>query len=159
MPIGLSLCLALDDVYLHLNQLAHREQGLASISSPMKLHWSLRFASLRVFVSPVQSLLLQGSPRLNGFHSLDYRSYRVGNKAECPKEQTHQLGSQPSNTSHYANSPKRHETVMIEKTKRTTVTTVGRDCVSSSSRRASSRSLETQSSRSTVLYYVGSAMI
>jgi len=49
-----------------------------------------------------------------------------------PKEQTHQLGSQLSNTPYYADSPKRHETVIIEKTKRTpslvlyekTVTTV-----------------------------------
>ena len=38
---------------------------------------------------------------------------------ECPKEQTHQLGSQLSNTPYYADSPKRHETVIIEKTKRT----------------------------------------
>ena len=36
-----------------------------------------------------------------------------------PKEQTHQLGSQLSNTPYYADSPKRHETVINEKTKRT----------------------------------------
>ena len=43
----------------------------------------------------------------------------VTNKTECPKEQTHQLGSQLSNTPDYADSPKRHETVILEKTKRT----------------------------------------
>ena len=55
----------------------------------------------------------------------------VTNKTECPKEQTHQLGSQLSNTPNYADSPNRHETVILEKTKRTpslvlykTVTTV-----------------------------------
>ena len=48
--------------------------------------WELssRFASSRralsLFVSPLQSAPLQGSPRLNGFHSLDCRSHRVGNK-------------------------------------------------------------------------------
>ena len=55
---------------------------------------------------------------IDGFHSLDYRSHSVGNKAECPKEQTHQLDSQLSNTPYYADSQKRHETVIIEKTKR-----------------------------------------
>ena len=39
-------------------------------------------------------------------------SHRVENKAECPKEQTKQLGSQLSNTPYSADSPKRHETVM-----------------------------------------------
>ena len=63
----------------------------------------------------MQSVLLQGSPRLNGFHTLDYWSHRVGNKAECPKEQTHQLSSQLSNTPYFADSPKRHVTVIIEK--------------------------------------------
>ena len=65
------------------------------------------------------------------FHSLDYRFHRVGNKAKCPKGQTQQLGSELPNTPYYADSPKRHETVTIEKTKRTpslvlykTVTTV-----------------------------------
>ena len=79
----------------------------------------LTVSSSRVFVSPVQPALLPGSPRIDGFHSLDYPSHRVVNKAECPKEQTHQLGSQLSNTPYYADSPKRHETVIIEKTKRT----------------------------------------
>ena len=58
-----------------------------------------------MFVSPVQYATLQGSPRLNGFYSLDYRSHRVGDKAECPKEQTHQRGSQLSNTQYNADSP------------------------------------------------------
>ena len=40
-------------------------------------------------------------------------------KEDRPKEQTHQLGSQISNTTYYADSPKRHETVKIGKTKRT----------------------------------------
>ena len=53
-PSGLSLRLALDDADLHLNQLAHQKQGPAPISSPMKLHRSLLFASSTVFVSPVQ---------------------------------------------------------------------------------------------------------
>ena len=101
------------------SQPAHREQGPAPISSPMKLHRSPLSSSSGVFVSPVPSALLQGSPRLNGFHVLDYRSHRVGNKAECPKEQTHQLGRQLSSTPYYADSPKRHVTVIIEKTKRT----------------------------------------
>ena len=52
----------------------------------------------------------------------NYLSHRVGNKAECPKEQTHQLGSPLSNTPCYADSPKRRETVIIEKTKRTRTT-------------------------------------
>ena len=106
MPTGLSLCLALDYAGLHLSQLAHREQGPAPISSPMKLHRSLLFASCRVFVNPVQPALLPGSPRIDGFHSLDYRSHRVGNKAECPKEQTHQLANQLPNSPYYADSPK-----------------------------------------------------
>ena len=46
VPTGLSLCLALDDAGLHLNQLTHREQGPAPISSPMKLHQGLIFAFL-----------------------------------------------------------------------------------------------------------------
>ena len=70
IPTGLFLCFALDDAGLHLNQLAHREQSPAPISSPMKLHRSLLFASSRVFVSPVQAALLPGSPRTNGFHVL-----------------------------------------------------------------------------------------
>ena len=119
MPTGLSLCLALDDAGLHFNQLAHREQGPAPTSSPMKLHRSPLFASSRVFVSPVQPALLPGSPRIDAFNSLDRRSHRVGNKAECPKEQAHRLGSQLSNTPYYADIPKRHETVIIEKAKRT----------------------------------------
>ena len=46
MPTALSLCLALDDAGLHLNQRTHREQGPAPISSPMKLHQGLIFAFL-----------------------------------------------------------------------------------------------------------------
>ena len=85
MPTGLSLCLALDDAGLHLNQLTHREQGPAPISSPMKLHQGLIRVSSRVFVSPVQPALLPGSPRTDGFHVFDDRSHsRVGNKAESP---------------------------------------------------------------------------
>ena len=71
MPTGISLCLALDDAGLHLNQLAHREQGPAPISSLMKLHRSLLLGSSRVLVSPVQSAPLPGSPRIDGLHSLD----------------------------------------------------------------------------------------
>ena len=52
------------------SQPAHREQGPAPISSPMKLHRSLLFASSRVFVSPVQPALLPGSPRIDSFHVL-----------------------------------------------------------------------------------------
>ena len=70
MPTGLSLCLALDDAGLHLNQLTHRDEGPAPISSPMKLHQGLFFAFSRVFVSPVQPALLPGSPRTDGFHVL-----------------------------------------------------------------------------------------
>ena len=54
------------------SQPAHREQGPAPISSPMKLHRSLLFASSRVFVSPVQSARLPGSPRINGFHVFNW---------------------------------------------------------------------------------------
>ena len=57
------------DAGLHLIP-AHREQGLAPISSPMKLHRSLLFASCRVFVTPVQPALPPGSSRLDGFHVL-----------------------------------------------------------------------------------------
>ena len=77
------------------------------------------FCASVLFVSPVHPALLPVSPRKDGVHSLDSRSHRVGNKAECPEEQTHQLGSQLSNTPYYADSPKRHETAKIEKTKRT----------------------------------------
>ena len=117
MPTGLSLCLALDDAGLHINKLAHREQGPAPISSPIKLHRSLLFASYRVFVSPVQPALLPGSPRRDCCHSLYYRSHSVANKAECPKGQT----SRQSTLKYpiYADSPKRHETVNIQKTKGT----------------------------------------
>ena len=52
------------------SQPAHREQGPAPISSPMKLHRSLLFASSRVFVSPVQPALLPDSPRTDGFRVL-----------------------------------------------------------------------------------------
>ena len=75
--------------------------------------------SATLFVSPAQSTPIQGSPRLHGFHSLDYQSQRVGNKAECPKEQTHQLGSQLSSTPYYADILNRHENVIIGKTKQT----------------------------------------
>ena len=70
MPTGHSLRLALRDAGLHLNELALREQGPAPISSPMKLHRSLLFASSRVFVSPVQPALIPGSPRTDSFHVL-----------------------------------------------------------------------------------------
>ena len=49
---------------------ARREQGPAPISSPMKPHRSLLVASARMFVSPVQSALLPGSPHMDGFHVL-----------------------------------------------------------------------------------------
>ena len=96
-PTGPPLCPALE--CWSSSQPAPREQRPVPISSPMKLHRSLLFASSRdsrVFVSPVQPALFPGSPRTDGFHRLDYRSHRVGNKAECPKEQTHRLGSQLS---------------------------------------------------------------
>ena len=71
MPTGLSLCIALDDAGLHLNQLAHRDHGPAPISSPVKLHRSLFFASSsRVFVRPVQPAILACSPLTDGFHVL-----------------------------------------------------------------------------------------
>ena len=68
-PTGLPLCPALECWYSF--QPAPREQGPAPISSPMKLHRSLLFASSRVFVSPVQPALLLGSPRIDGFHVLN----------------------------------------------------------------------------------------
>ena len=40
---------------------------------------------------------------------------------QCPKEQTHLLGNQLSNTPYYADSPKRHGTIILGKTKRTCV--------------------------------------
>ena len=52
-------------------QPALRQEGPAPISSPMKLHRNLLFASSRVFVSPVQPALLLGSPRIDGFHVLN----------------------------------------------------------------------------------------
>ena len=52
------------------SQPAPRGRGPAPMSSPMKLHRSLLFASSRVFVSPVQPVLLPGSPRTDGFHVL-----------------------------------------------------------------------------------------
>ena len=45
---------------------------------------------------------------------------RVGNKEEWREEQTGQLGNQLSDTPYYADSPKRHVPVVVEKTKRTT---------------------------------------
>ena len=72
-----------------------------------------------VFVSPVQPALLPGSPRTDVFHVLIIGLQQGRDKEQCPKEQTHQLGSQLSNTPYYADSPKRHDTVTIEKTKRT----------------------------------------
>ena len=52
------------------SQPSPREQGPVPISSPMRLHRSLLFASSRVFVSPVQPALLPGSPRIDSFHVL-----------------------------------------------------------------------------------------
>ena len=48
------------------SQPAHREQDPVPISSPMKLHRSL-IASSSVFVSPMQSALTPGSPRIDVF--------------------------------------------------------------------------------------------
>ena len=101
------------------SQPAHTEQGPDPFSSPLKLHRGLIWSSSRVVVSPVQSAPLQGSPQQNAFHSLDYRSHRVGNKVVCLTEQTHQLGRHFSNTRYYADIPKRHVTAIIQKTKRT----------------------------------------
>ena len=66
-PTGLPLCPALE--CWSSSQPAPREQDPAPISSPMKLHRSLLFASSRVFLSPVQPALLPGSPRIDGFVS------------------------------------------------------------------------------------------
>ena len=52
------------------SQPALPEQGHSPISSPMNLHRSIIFASSRVLVSPVQSALLTGSSRTDGFHVL-----------------------------------------------------------------------------------------
>ena len=65
-----------------------------------------------VFVSPVQPALLPGSPRTDVFHVLIIGLQQGRDKEQCPKEQTHQLGSQLSNTPYYADSPKRHETAV-----------------------------------------------
>ena len=67
-PTGLPLCPALE--CWSSSQPAPREQGPVPISSPMRLHRSLLFASSRVFVSPVQPALLPGSPRIDSFHVL-----------------------------------------------------------------------------------------
>ena len=67
-PTGLSLCPSIE--LWSSSHPAPREQGPAPISSPMKLHWSLLFASSRVFVSPVQPALLPGNPRADGFDVL-----------------------------------------------------------------------------------------
>ena len=105
MPTGLSLCLALDDAGLHLNQLTHREQGPAPISSPMKLHQGLIFAFSRVFANPVQPALLPGSPRTDGFHVFDYRSHsRVGDKAESPQGRDKEECQKSKHTSSAVNS-------------------------------------------------------
>ena len=119
MPTGLSLCLTLDDAGLHLNQLVDQEQGPAPIYLPMKLHRSVLFASSRVFASPVLPALLPGSPRIDGFHVLIIGLPQGREQDRVSKEQIHQLGSQLSSTPYYADSPKCHETVIIEKIKRT----------------------------------------
>ena len=62
--------------------------GLSNLPSHAKRPTYHVLVRRLLFVSPVQSAPLQGSPRLNGFHSLDYRSHRVGNKAECPARQS-----------------------------------------------------------------------
>ena len=67
-PNALPLCPALE--CWSSSQPAPREQGPSTISSPMKLHRSLLFASSKVFVSPVQPALLPGSPRTYGFRIL-----------------------------------------------------------------------------------------
>ena len=66
LPNGLP-CAPRSNVGLHLNQLL---ESKALLQYPLKLHWSLRFASSRVSVSPVQPALLPGSPRTDGFHVL-----------------------------------------------------------------------------------------
>ena len=85
----------------------------------MKLHRSLLFASSRVFVNPVQPALLPGSPRTDGFHVLIVGLTQGRDKEERRDEEIHQLGNQISYTPYYAASPKRHVTVVFEKTKRT----------------------------------------
>ena len=50
----------------------------------MKLHQGLRFASSRVFVSPVQPALLPGSPRTDGFHILIIGLPQGKDKEESP---------------------------------------------------------------------------
>ena len=65
IPAGLPLCARC----WSSSQPAYRYQALSPISSPMKLHRSLLFSS-RVFISPVQSALLPGSPHMDDFHVL-----------------------------------------------------------------------------------------
>ena len=47
------------------------------------------------------------------------RAKKIDIQFVASKEQTHQHGSQLSNTPYYADSPKRHVTVIVEKSKRT----------------------------------------
>ena len=66
-----------------------------------------------MIVSPVQPALFPGSPRIDGFHVLI-----IGlPQGRDQDEQIHQLGNQLSDTPNYAASPKRHVTVVVEKTK------------------------------------------
>ena len=108
------------------SQPAHRAQGPVLISSwYMKLHRSLLIASSRVFVSSVQSALLPGSPRIHGFRVLIIGlpqgrgkeeslrdNLRVATWLKTPAQQS------ISNTPYLVDSPKRHVTVIVEKTKR-----------------------------------------
>ena len=68
LPTGYPLCPALE--WWYSSQPGPRDQGPAPISSPVKLHGSLQFASSRVFASPVQPALLPGSLHIDGFHVL-----------------------------------------------------------------------------------------
>ena len=68
IPAGLPLCPALD-AGLHLNQLIE-SKALLQYPRPLRCTGAYSSPLRRAFVSPVQSALLPGSPRIDGCHVL-----------------------------------------------------------------------------------------
>ena len=98
-------------VHLHFlhNRSINSEQRLPALSQ-----WSVYHSA--VFVSPVQPCPIPGKSTFRWFHVLIIGLPHGMDKEEWRNDQ---VGNQLSYTPYYAASPKRHATVIIEKTKRT----------------------------------------
>ena len=101
-------------------QPAHREQGPAPISPPMKLHRSLLSSHLLESVRKPHEIC-HYSRAVNAytvFMSLSLVSHRVGSRRSDEMSKHTSSAVNSTNTPYEADSPKRHVTVIVEETKR-----------------------------------------